>query len=336
MADALEQSEVDALLAAVENVGQGDADVGIDESETSRQPQKETVIYDFKRPERISKDQMRALEAIHEVFARNFGATLSAFLRTIVEVRITGTEQVTYGEFVSSLPIPTCFNVLTAKPLEGSMCLEISPMIIFPIIDRLLGGGSCEAFIPQRALTTIELRLVSRILERALAQLSDAWSSLTPVQFELAETESNPQLVHVVTPNEVVIAVNFELQLGKKVGNMCLCLPYTTFEPLLGKMATQNWLIYKQKGTGENTAQIVANNVMAATVSLRAFLAETTLTVGQLIDLAVDDVIQTEKRADGELILQVEGKNKFAGRLAQYRGNRAIKITRLAEPDEHL
>ena len=159
MVDVLDQSEIDSLIAAVEAGGVETSGGPPAEFEGSEAEQ-EIVLYDFKRPERVSKDQMRALEAIHEGFARNFGASLSGFLRTIVEVRVATIEQLTYSEFIHSLPNPTCFNLLNAEPLEGQLCLEISPLIIYPIIDRLLGGSNAELFIPQRPLTAIEWRLV--------------------------------------------------------------------------------------------------------------------------------------------------------------------------------
>jgi len=160
MADVLEQSEVDALLQAVETGGVETSPQAV----TLRDPcgDREVRLYDFKRPERVSKEQMRALEAIHEAFARNFGASLSGFLRTIVEVRVATAEQLTYSEFINSLPNPTNFNLLTAEPIEGQLCLEVSPLIIYPIIDRLLGGGKDAGPISRRPLTEIELRLVRK------------------------------------------------------------------------------------------------------------------------------------------------------------------------------
>ena len=176
MADVLDQTEVDALLSAVDG---GAVETSDPELAAPGQPrQQEIHSYDFKRPERVSKDQIRSLEAIHESFARNFGASLSAFLRTIVEIRVATIEQLTYSEFIHSLPNPTCFNLLNASPLEGQLCMEISPLIVYPIIDRLLGGSSAELFIPQRPLTIIEWRLVERITNRALATLTEGWSSL--------------------------------------------------------------------------------------------------------------------------------------------------------------
>ncbi len=169
MAEVLDQAEVDALLAAVDSgqIDQQTAEV-IGPPGGRKSATKDVRLYDFKRPERVSKDQIRALEAIHEGFARNFGASLSAFLRTIIEVRVATVEQLTYSEFIHSLPNPTCFNLLTAQPLEGQMCLEISPLIIYPVIDRLLGGSNNDLFIPQRPLTGIEWRLVGKITARAL------------------------------------------------------------------------------------------------------------------------------------------------------------------------
>jgi len=337
MADVLDQSEVDALLAAVGGSEDSSSPEAILSSQSNQTVVKKKVaVYDFNHPERVSKDQMRALEGIHEGFARNFGAALSAFLRTIVEVKIADTEQLTYSEFIHSLPNPTCFNLLSVKPWEGSVCLELSPLIIFPIIDRLLGGANVDSFIPQRPLTTIEQRLVGRITDRALKLLSDAWSSLGVAGLELTQSESNPHLVQVVAPNEVVVVITFEIRLSNKSGTMCLCVPFTTIEPVLDKLATQSWLSYRKKDTGINHKEKIADNIKGATVNMRAFLAQTTISLAQLMGLQVGDIIQTEKLASQELIIQIEGKNKFAGRMGQHRGNRAIRVTRRAGAEERL
>ena len=181
MADVLDQAEVDALLAAVDS---GDLEDVAGQSRQSGPIQKEVRTYDFKRPERVSKDQMRSLEGIHEGFARNLGASLSGFLRTIVEVRVATIEQLTYSEFIHSLPNPTCFVILQDPHLEGQMCLELSPLIAYPIIERLLGGNNSEMFIPQRPLTSIEWRLIQRLISRALDHLSDVWRNLVDAKFE--------------------------------------------------------------------------------------------------------------------------------------------------------
>ncbi|MBN1343430.1 MAG: flagellar motor switch protein FliM [Phycisphaerae bacterium] len=327
MADVLDQAEVDALLAAVDT-GQvtDDKDDVLVGGRQKAPPEVRT--YDFKRPERVSKDQMRALEAIHEGFARNFGASLSGFLRTIVEVRVTTTEQLTYSEFIYSLPNPTVFNLLGAPPLEGQMCLELSPLIIYPIIDRLLGGSNAEMYVPQRPLTSIEQRLISRILDRALSNLTEVWSALVEVKFRLNETESNPHLVQIVAPNEVVVVVGFELKMGARAGTMSLCIPFNVIEPVMDKLATQSWLLYQQKAISERQVHELSANVKHTKVDLCAFLAETTIKLGDLLTLQPGDILETDRLASSEVEVQVEGRRKFAGRLGKYKDLRAIKVTR--------
>ena len=342
MSNVLEQSEVDALLAAVDtgqvNSG-GPASSGIGGhpqvfSRNGKPASLDVHVYDFKRPERVSKDQMRALEALHEGFGRNFGAALSGYLRTIIEVNVAHIEQLTYSEFIHSLPNPTCFNLLKADQLDGQLCLEISPLIIYPIIDRLLGGSNADLFIPQRPLTQIEQRLVQRITDRATHHLSEAWSNLTPTTFKVEDFESNPQLVQIVPPNETVVVVGFELKMGNRAGTMSLCIPYNVIEPIMGVLAAQNWFSYQRKGGQEDHLRKLTKNVHNAPVEMRAFLAQTAISLNDLLGLQVGDVITTEKDAGHDVLIQVEGKNKFLAQLGQFRGSRALRITRMCQQIE--
>ena len=331
MADVLDQSEVDALLAAVD-AGQMQADTPVPTAFAGATGRTVDVqVYDFKRPERVSKDQMRALEALHEGFGRNFGAALSGYLRTIIEVSVAHIEQLTYSEFIHSLPNPTCFNLLKSEQLDGQLCLEISPLIIYPIIDRLLGGSNADLFIPQRPLTQIEQRLVQRITDRATHHLSEAWSNLTPVTFRVDDFESNPRLVQIVPPNETVVVVGFELKMGNRTGTMSLCIPYNVIEPIMGVLAAQNWFSYHRKGGHDDHLRKLTRNVSNAPVEMRAFLAQTTIKLNDLLSLQVGDVITTVKDCSRDVLLQIEGKNKFLAQIGQYRGKRSVRITRACQ-----
>ena len=157
-----------------------------------------------------------------------------------------------------------------------------------------------------------------------------------PVRFELAETESNPHLVQIVAPNEVVVVIGCELKMGTRAGTMTLCLPFNVIEPVMGKLATQSWLAYQRKAASEQQREQISIHLKAAAVNLRAFLAQATITVNDLLRLKRGDIIQTVKPAEAELIIQVENRNKYAGRLYQHKGARAIRITRQAETDESL
>jgi len=335
VADVLDQSEVDALLAAVETGGVESASESLPQR-AQHVAHKDIKAYDFKRPERVSKEQMRALEGIHETFSRNFGASLSGYLRTIVEVRVATTEQLTYSEFIHSLPNPTNFNLLAAEPLEGQMCLEVSPLIIYPIIDRLLGGSNSELFIPQRPLTLIEQRLVGRITDRALSTLTESWSELVRVKFSISEVESNPQLVQIVAPNEVVVVIGFEIKMGGRAGTMSLCIPFNVIEPVMGKLLSQGWLAYQRRQAPEDRREDIAMGIGATQVDVIGYLAETTITVEDLLTLQPGDILQTTKAPDQEIILQVEGENKFAAKIGRHHDNLAAKSTRQAEVEERL
>lgn len=343
MAEVLDQSEIDALLASVgDDVGEGGG--GGDASAPEDAPAQQVKLYggdidahlyDFKRPERVSKDQIRALSSIHEVFARNFGATLSGMLRTIIEVRVVGVEQLTYNEFIHSLPNPTCFLTLEAPPLEGQMCMELSPLIVFPIVDRLLGGANSDLYLPQRPPTSIEWRLVRRIVDRGLEQLSEVWLNLVDAKFKVVAEESNPQLVHIVAPTEVVVFITFEIKFGRNAGTMSLCVPFNTIESVLSHLATQSWFFRPKPATDLQKARLL-RGLQRGRIELVANLGTTTISMNQLRNLSPGDLLPLTKSTDAELIIQIEGRNKFAGRIGQHRGRRAICVTRRALPDEPL
>jgi flagellar motor switch protein FliM len=338
MADVLDQSEIDALLAAVDagDVQEEESAVQIFSRHRRDLEHVEVRPYDFKRPERVSKDQMRALQTLHESFARNFGAALSGFLRTIVEVKVANCEQMTYAEFISSLPNPTSFNLIEAKPLEGQICLEISPLIIYPIIDRLLGGTNAELFIPQRPMTMIETRLISKVTSRGLAALAEAWAGIKQLDFQIVATESNPQLVQIVPPNEVVVVIGFELKMANRAGTMNLCIPYNVIEPIMEVLASQSWFNTSRLVRSPDMHKRIAGTLNHAAVTVTGLLAETTITMRDLMGLAVGDLVVTERPANGHVVLCVENQKRFLANIGQFKGQRALKIVRPIGPDDRV
>ncbi len=336
MADVLDQGDVDALLAAVAGGEIEEEDTaGMIFSRSGRDMSSvEVRPYDFKRPERVSKDQMRALQTLHEAFARNFGAALSGFLRAIVEVRVATCEQMTYGDFISGLPNPTSFNLISADLLQGQMCLEISPLIIYPIIDRLLGGTSQELFIPQRPMTLIETRLIENVTRRGLEALSEAWESVRKLHFEITAAESNPQLVQIVPPNEVVVVVGLEMKLSNRAGTMNLCIPYNVIEPVMEDLSTQNWFSVGADESVQISQDRLEGSLERASVEVSGLLAETTITFRDLAGLKKGDLILTEKPSSDPVVLCVEGRKKFIGRLGRCNRNKAIEVIRAVEPTD--
>ena len=330
MADVLDQSEVDKLLAAAMAGPEPESDTRPKVFSRHRRDlaQVEVRPYDFRRPERVSKDQMRALQTLHEAFARNFGASLSGFLRTIVEVKVATCEQMTYSEFISGLPNPTSFNLVSADGLEGQMCLEVSPLIIYPIIDRLLGGTSQDLFIPQRPMTLIESRLISNVNTRGLQALSEAWANLRQLKFEIVASESNPQLVQIVPPNEVVVVIGFELKMNNRAGTMNLCIPYNVIEPMMEALSAQSWFSNARNQRNATAQKELSKLLGRAPLGVTAILAETTISVHDLVNLAPGDVIVTTTGSTRPALLCVEGEKKFLAAIGKFKSQRALKILR--------
>jgi len=327
----LDQNEIDALLNAVDDDEGSDQTDEVQKIFSRTRKDLDTVEireYDFKRPERVSKDQMLALETLHEAFARNFGASLSGFLRTIVEVRVAACEQMTYGEFVSGLPNPTSYNLIQPDDLEGQMCLEVSPLIIYPIIDRLLGGTNQDLFIPQRPMTPIEQRLISSVLRRGLDSLSEAWESVRKLEFEIVAHESNPQLVQIVPPNEVVMVIGLEVRMASRAGTMNLCIPYNVIEPVMDELSSQSWFAVSKNDADNSAEDQITKNLDQAGVEVTAVLAETTITLADLSDMKVGDLIVTTKDAKSPSLIFVEQEPKFTAQIGQHRDHRAVRISK--------
>lgn len=327
MADVLSQSEVESLLAALDPNASQQQQQQRDKPKSSDEPFSQISVYDFKRPERVSKDQMRAFQGLHEGFSREFGAALSGMLRTIVEVKLISVDQLTYSEFVFSLENPTCFNLLKADALDGHLILDLNPSIIFPIVDRLLGGGRAPTqSVPRRPLTEIELRLVARITDKVIDGLRTAWSNVCELRLKVTQVESNPQLVQIVPPNEVIVLISFEITMGEMRGIMNLCIPFNTIEPLAGKLSSNTWSTYTQKQPDRRQTLNLETGVAQAGVDVVVVLAETKLTAGEVMHLEVGDVIVTEKDRHAPLEVCVEGRPKFEASPGLLKGHKAVRV----------
>ena len=332
MGDVLSQAEVENLLSAMDGEPE---EAAVAEPLGPTRTREKVTVYDFKRPERVGKEQMRALQTMHEGFGRNFGAALSALLRTIVEVKLTSVDQLTYSEFVFSLENPTCFNLVNAKPLEGQLILDINPSILFPIIDRLLGGNTASAAPARRPLTEIELRLVSRITDLFLNEMQHAWENVLHLELEVDRVESNPQLVQIIPANEVIILVSFELTVGDTRGMVNLCIPFNSIERISHKLSSNSWVSYSKRPPTAESMQLIGDRIAESPLEVVVELAETKITTADLLGLRVGDIIASEKDVQEPLVVSIEGRPKFEARPGQFKGRKAIEILQAIE-EHHL
>lgn len=324
--EVLDQSEVDALLSAVQG-----GEVEVKQQETKRD--KQIVPYDFKRPERVSKDQMRSIETMHEVFARNLSAALSGLLRSIVDISLTNVDQLTYSEFIMSLPNPTCFNLLSCDPLEGNMILELNHSIVFPILDRLLGGGKASSLPPERPLTDIEWRLVRTIIDKAVEQLKTSWTDVKSINFAITASESNPQLMQTVAPNEPVILISFEVTIGEVSGMMNLCIPFMVIEPIVPEIAIHGWAT-KKGAAHASFIPDITENISTAQLDVSCVVVQPSITVKDLLELEVGDEIMTAKLYNTPFLMYIQGEPKYWVRPGKYRGHKAIQVLDPAKPSD--
>ena len=337
--EVLSQEEVENLLKMMDSgaksaIAGGGLGTGIANREESIRtsshgwtPKEKVTSYDFKSPDRVGKEQMKTLQTMHEGFGRKFAAGLSAMLRAVVDVKLTTVDQLAYSEFIFGLDNPTCFNLLRAEPLEGNLILDINPSILYPMIDRLLGGGREPAKTARRPLTEIEQRLVLRVAKMFLQELKHAWENVIDLEFEVIQTESNPQLIQVVPPNEVVIVLCFEVAMVDVRGGITLCIPYNSFERIANKLTSNAWTGYSgKKQATPQTIKRIGKDVRNMKALVKVKLAESKMKLHEFINLRVGDIICTQKRADSPLLVSVEGIPKYWAKTGKYKGYTAIQI----------
>jgi flagellar motor switch protein FliM len=185
-------------------------------------------------------------------------------------------------------------------------------------------------------MTMIETRLIQKILQRATVGLQESWAGIRKIEFALGEMESNPQLVQIVPPNEVVVVVEFEVKLMNRGGRMRLCIPYNSIEPLVEDLSAQSWFVSGKSASESDAADRIASGLSAARLELEATLATTTISVQELRGLEVGDLIVTQRPSKSPVVLGVEGRPKFLADLGQMRGNRALRVVRSVAPTERI
>ena len=321
MGEILSQAEIDALLNALSGPESAPND-----PKKPDEGHKKVRVYDFKRPNKFSKEQIHTIQAIHENYARLLANSFSAYLRTFVTMSVHAVEQLTYDEFIKSMPNPTIMNIFQMDPLAGNAILEINPGLAFGILDRLFGGQG-EAPEKIRGLTDIERTVLEKIVNRSLGHLSEAWDNVIQFQPKLDMIETNPLFTQIVSPSEMVVLVTFQTAIGENQGMMNLCLPFIVLEPIINKLSAHFWFAGTAKSqTAENMANLRAR-IEKARVNLSAVLGQASINLGDLLELQKGDVIQLDTSIKNDLPIMVGSKQKFLGRPGVVGSKMAVEIT---------
>lgn len=268
-------------------------------------------LYNFRRPDKFSKEQMRTIQIMHETFARLTTTSLSAQLRCMVQVHVASVDQLTYEEFIRSIPTPTTLAVINMDPLKGNAILEIDPAITFSMIDRLFGGQGQAAKV-QRDLTDIEQSVMEGIIVRILANMRESWTQVIDLRPRLGQIETNPQFAQIVPPSEMVVLVTLETKVGDEEGMMNFCIPYITIEPIISKLSSQFWFSSVRRSSTTQYLGVLKEKLSTVDMDVVAEIGSINLPVRDILALRAGDIVRLSNvRVGDPLTLSVGNKKKF-------------------------
>ncbi|WP_066370365.1 flagellar motor switch protein FliM [Neobacillus fumarioli] len=313
MADVLSQQEIDALLSALSTGELQASDV--------QERDEKVKVYDFRRAMRYSKEQLRSIARIHENFSRLLASYLSTQLRQVVQIEIDLVDQVSYHEFISSVPSKTILNIFDVKPVDGKIAMEINPQVAYAVIERLLGGQG-DPSERDGSLTEIETVLIQKVFARGFEMYDEAWKSLENMRVKWYGIETNPQFIQLASPNDTVIIIVFHTKIGEAAGRMTLCLPHLVVEPVLPKLSSHQMLSSMGKKSTPQQDKI-KQNLDSVRVPVVAELGRAHLPVSELLNLQVGDVMCIET---GKIQVKVGQLTRFLGNPGTKKGRYAVQI----------
>lgn len=296
-----------------------------DDAETSSR-------YDFRKPNKFSKDHVRALQRIYDQFGRTYSGLMSAKLRSRLDLRVSTIEQLTFGEFVRSLPNPSVLAILSAEPLEGNAILQLSPDTAALLHDRLCGGPG-RLVQRTRGLTDIEMAVLRKqILHVICKMMSDAWQEVTELHFRLEQVESNPQFLQVSAERDVVVLLSFSFDFNGIQDMMNFCIPYRMLEPIM-KHLTHHRLFESLRQPDPEKLKQLKNKVRSVVLPVEVELGAVTVTVQDLLDLEVGDAIPLERAKHENLDIKVGSLTKFKGTPGKLGNKLGVVITSVCDSE---
>ncbi len=341
MNQVLTQAEVDALLNAV---AEGSVDPKASEQPSSggmsdslsndlnSNAEVEIVPYDLTNQDRVIRGRMPTLDIIYERFIRLYRMSLSNALRKIATISIISTDLLKFGEFVNTLPIPSCMCIMRFESLRGPAILVFESKLSYALVDSFFGGTDRPyTKLEGKEFTRIELSIMRKVMDLAIRDLEEAWNPVHKTDISYLRTEVNPQFVGVVPPSDVIISTTFEVELENASGTIALVVPYSTIEPIKNKL-NASFQTELDRVDKEWTATL-EEHLRNTEVNVLVNLGSTTITVGDLVNLNIGDIIPLTQDADGEMEILIEGVPKLKCFFGISRGNRAVQVTRFTDDE---
>ena len=326
MSKVLSQEEIDALLTSV---GTGDMAV----STTVEMPHKKVTVYDFRRPNLISKEQMRLLENIHESLARKFGVFLSAQLRMIVDMHLIAIDQIMYSEFVMSITSPGAIYIGSIDDPYSQIILEINPQLVIMIVERLFGGKG-DFITDNRPVSIIERKIMRRVVNRIAEEISRNWASIKEFKCSFPRFESNPEFVQIASTSEPVVVVSIEINIRGRTSIMNICYPYMWISDIISSPEIQEKILFGTRELSKEERHLVESNIELIPVNLRVVLGKSFISVNDFINLERGDVVRLTTKTDTKIPVYVNNRQLFNAILGRKGKNYAVKIVSTVKGDE--
>ena len=326
MADVLSQNEIDALLAAL-SAGELTPD------EVPKEEEKQKVKpYDFRSPQKFSKDHIRTLELIHDNYARIISNYLTAQVRSNVKVKLESVQQITYEEFIHSVPNPTVLTIFKMPPLSGSVLFEINPQFVFEVIDLLLGGSGVGNY-KIREFTDIDKNIIKVVNSGLISNLKLAWEDVMAVETEVEGIETNPALNQTLAPNDPVALITFSVEMGKSNTFINICIPYLSIEKVLDKLVVQYWFQDSDQEIINESREKLRKRLNVVEMQLSAVLGTARLTVEEFLNLNIGDIITLNENIKSPVKMKVEDKVYCYGKPGTIGKNMGIEILDIISKD---
>ncbi len=325
----MSQNEIDNLLNSIISGNNSEIDL------STQSNSKVVKEYNFARPSKFNKEQLRTLGIIYDNYSRMLTSFLTGYLRTDVRVEVANAEQITFNDFTNSLANPTIIAIVNLEPFEGSIILDLSPSIGYAIIDRILGGsGTVE--LTNKELSDIEKILLEKVFSQMLSFMPECWENIIETNPILDKIETNIQFAQILPPNEVTALITLNVQIGGVKGYFNFCIPYILIEPIVQKLNTTNWFISKDDENKNNYLykEQIEDRLEKTYVDISVEIGRTTIVVNDFINLQKGDIIQLDTYKNSNLNIKVGNLLKFIGKPGISKGKNSVKIISTIREEE--
>lgn len=319
MGEVLSQNEIDSLLQAL-STGE------LDMENIPSKDDKQVKNYDFKRPARFSKENLRALEIIFEHYGRLLSTNLPVYLRKNIQISVASSESIIYSEFTNALSNPVILGIVNFNPLGGNIIVDLAANLGFAMIDRMLGGQG-NPLVKNRDYSEIERSILEKIMILSVQLMREPWKNVVDISPVLDRIETNSQYAQIISPNDMVAIVTLNMKIGDVEGFMNVCLPYFTLEDIMDKLNTRFWFATMQDKTDESYEENISLLIKKVDVPIKVVLGKSNIAVSDFVSLMPGDIIRLDSRVDDELDIYVGNIKKFKAFPGSSKNRYAVRVT---------